>query len=83
VISDENGCENPEDLSMLTKEKVFSIVGELWFENSPKLFEFFTDYMSIKGLKYLPSNTPFSPITSPDGLLTSSPDARTSMPGLT
>jgi hypothetical protein len=23
-------------ISMLTKEKIFSIVGELWFENSPK-----------------------------------------------
>jgi len=51
VISDENGCENLEDLSTLTKEKVFSIVGELWFENSPKLFEFLTDYMSIEGAK--------------------------------
>jgi pyrroloquinoline quinone (PQQ) biosynthesis protein C len=36
---------------MLTKEKMYSIVGRLWFEDSPKLFEFLKEYMSIEGAK--------------------------------
>jgi hypothetical protein len=36
---------------MLTKEQMHSIVGELWFANSPKIFEFLTNYMSIEGAK--------------------------------
>jgi pyrroloquinoline quinone (PQQ) biosynthesis protein C len=36
---------------MLTKEQMHSIVGELWFENSPKIFDFLANYMSIEGAK--------------------------------
>jgi pyrroloquinoline quinone (PQQ) biosynthesis protein C len=36
---------------MLTKEKMFSIVGEIWFENSPKLFDFLRNHMSVEGAK--------------------------------
>ena len=45
---------------MLTKEQMYSIVGELWFENSPKIFDFLANYMSIDGavLKYSRLNTP-------------------------
>ncbi len=33
---------------MLTKEQMHSIVGELWVENSPKIFEFLTKYADTK-----------------------------------
>jgi hypothetical protein len=33
---------------MLTKEQMHSIVGELWVENSPKIFEFLNKYADTK-----------------------------------
>jgi hypothetical protein len=33
---------------MLTKEQTHSIVGELWVENSPKIFEFLNKYADTK-----------------------------------
>jgi pyrroloquinoline-quinone synthase len=36
---------------MLTREKIFSVVGKLWFENEPKYLEFLTKHLSIEGAK--------------------------------
>lgn len=36
---------------MLTKEKMFSVVGEIWFENSPKIYDFLVNHMSREGAK--------------------------------
>src|SRR5688572_11678053 len=36
---------------MLTKEKIFSLVGKLWFEDDPKFFSFMTKHLTIEGAK--------------------------------
>ena len=36
---------------MLTKEKIFSLVGKLWFEDDPKFFAFMTKHLTIEGAK--------------------------------